>query len=153
MPKSTHRIDSAEFMAICKRNGLKVTPQRVAIFEAVVDLDTHPSADEVYRIVTKKFPTISFDTVNRTLVTFSELGIVDITESSSGIRRLDPDINNHHHIHCRKCGNIIDFYNKDFDELNVPKKLRNEYRIEKVRVTLMGICDACQRVSTSEMNN
>ena len=136
---------NSDFIKICKEKDLKLTPQRIAIYNAIIDLDTHPSADEVYRIVIQQFSTISFDTVNRTLRTFAEIGIIDIIESSSGVRRFDPDTTRHHHIHCRICGGIIDFESTEYDNLLVPKKIKTEYKIDRVKVTLSGICTACQQ--------
>jgi len=133
-----------KFKRISREKQLKLTPQRIAVYEAIADLDTHPSADDVYRIVIKHHHTISFDTVNRTLLTFAEHGIIDIVESPSGVRRFDSDTNLHHHIHCRRCGRIIDFNHKEYDRLVVPRKMQKEYKISTYRVTLSGTCVPCQ---------
>lgn len=129
---------------VLRNRGLKVTPQRTAVFAAVRELTSHPSADEVYHEVVDRYPNISFDTVNRTLLTFAEIGLIEIIETPEGVRRFDTRLHPHHHIHCILCGGIIDFENPDFDDLSVPNDLKSRYRISKLRVSLQGICTECQ---------
>ncbi|MFW5769552.1 MAG: Fur family transcriptional regulator [Spirochaetota bacterium] len=129
---------------ILRERDLKVTPQRIAVFAALHGLTTHPSADEVYHTVVEEYPNISFDTVNRTLRTFAEIGLLEIIETPEGVRRYDTQLQPHHHIHCIHCGRIIDFENPDFDTLSVPDDLANRYRISKLRVSLQGMCPECQ---------
>jgi Fur family peroxide stress response transcriptional regulator len=99
----------------------------------------------MYQIVKEKFPNISFDTVNRTLLTFAEVGIVDVVEVFGGAKRFDPNIANHHHLHCISCGEIIDFYNDDYNNLDVPKDIRKRFSVLDKRVVLKGICEECGR--------
>lgn len=132
-----------EFVRISREQGLKVTPQRAAVYEAIASLDTHPSADEVYRIVKKKLSHISFDTVNRTLLTFAEHGIIEILESISGVRRFEPNLGQHHHLQCVRCGKIIDFEYQGYNDLPVPDHVQEEFTVVKKRVCLTGFCGEC----------
>lgn len=141
-------LDQAQldlFIEKCKQHNLKVTPQRISIHQAVLQLKNHPSADEIFKIVKKQFPNISFDTVNRTLLTFSKIGILKIVESYRVARRFDPNLVNHHHLHCTKCEKIIDFYSEDYDQLNVPEHIQQQFVIHHKRVVLSGICKECQQ--------
>ncbi|MGC8774326.1 MAG: Fur family transcriptional regulator [Chlorobaculum sp.] len=108
------------FIERCRKAGLKVTPQRLAIYKLLMDCADHPSADWVYRKITDTWPTISFDTVNRTLLTFSEIGVIDMVESYSLSRRFDSQTNNHHHLHCIRCGQITDFCDATLDDVPLP---------------------------------
>ena len=132
-----------EFVDICHEHGLKVTPQRVTIYREVINMDTHPTADAVYQIVKKEYPNISFDTVNRTLQTFAEIGLVDVMEVFGGAKRFDPNVDEHHHLHCIRCGQVIDFYNRTYDELDVPEEIQEEFTVLGKRVVLKGICRVC----------
>ncbi|MFH1062301.1 MAG: Fur family transcriptional regulator [Candidatus Omnitrophota bacterium] len=129
----------------CREFNLRITPQRIAIYEALKDDLTHPSADDIYKKVKIKFLNISFDTVNRTLLSYADIGIIKIAESYNRQKRFDPDTENHHHLNCIKCGRIIDFENKDFDELKIPKSINNKYKVLGKRVVLEHICDKCKR--------
>jgi len=138
-PKSTDPL--ADFMAKCKQHQLKITPQRIAIFKEIRTSKAHPSVDDMYRTIKKQFPSVSFDTVNRTLLTFSEIGLVDLVEGQGGPRRFDPNRAEHHHFHCIKCGRIVDVFEKGYDELEIPASLKKRFKILNKRVVLNGICD------------
>jgi Fur family peroxide stress response transcriptional regulator len=83
--------------------------------------------------------------VNRTLLTFADVGLVDIVKGQSGPRRFDPNTNSHHHIYCVNCGEIIDFTNKDYDDLKIPKDILQDYDIVSKRVVLKGVCKKCKK--------
>ncbi len=128
----------------CKRHHLKVTPQRLSIYSELAKARNHPTADDLYRIITKKYPRISFDTVNRTLLTFSETGMIDIIESLGNQRRFDPNTNPHHHFQCAGCDSIFDLYCKGFDGLDLPGMYQNQFTVFKRRVVFNGLCRECK---------
>ncbi len=132
------------FMEACRRQNLKITPQRIAVYKALMDNTRHPSADDVFQRVRKDFPRISFDTVNRTLLTFTEAGLIHILETPGGPRRFDPDTSSHHHFHCIRCGRIIDFCHDLYDKLELPEEMEKEFRILKKTVVITGYCDRCR---------
>ena len=132
------------FIEKCRRHNLKVTPQRIAIFRELTRSKDHPSAAAMFEAVRKQFPSISFDTVNRTLLTFAEMGLADIVEGYRGVRRFDPEKGNHHHLHCTRCSRIIDFRCEDYDNLPTPEKIRNKFTILGKRVVLNILCDKCK---------
>jgi len=132
------------FMARCRANGLKVTPQRVAIYEALVDTDEHPSAEVLYRRVKKAYPHISLDTVNRTLLTLAEMGLACVVEGSGDAKRFDGSSGRHQHFKCVKCKRIIDFHHAAFDRVKVPPGISKRFTVLKKTVYLEGICDLCR---------
>ena len=131
-------------METCRRRGLKITPQRVAIYRALIRSDRHPTADDMFRAVHQAFPHISFDTVNRTLATFAQIGVVEVVEGFGGPRRFDPDVGDHHHLHCVGCGRIFDFTCDAYSRLDVPASLSRRFKILDKRVVLKGLCGDCQ---------
>jgi len=134
-----------QFINTCRQHNLKITPQRHAIYKHLLSANDHPSADKIFQEIKSEFPNISFDTVNRTLLTFSKIGILDIVESFSGPRRFDKNLEKHHHIHCIKCGKILDFFSEELDELKVPEEIENKYKITNKRVVLNVICNNCNK--------
>jgi Fur family peroxide stress response transcriptional regulator len=141
-------MDKISFFAEkCKAHHLKVTPQRTAIFKILATAENHPSADEIFQEIQPKFPHISFDTVNRTLLTFAEIGIVDLAEGHGTPRRFDTNLVPHHHFFCIKCGRLTDFICKAYDNLEIPEKIRENFTITSKRVVLKGICDACRSLN------
>jgi len=109
------------FRQLCKKHNLKITPQRILIYKVVSNSQEHPNTERVYKTVKKEFPNISFDTVHRTLLTFSDINLLNVVERFGSPNRFDPNLKNHHHLHCDKCGKIIDFTCKEYDKLHVPK--------------------------------
>ncbi|NIP43940.1 MAG: transcriptional repressor [candidate division Zixibacteria bacterium] len=133
------------FFDRCRENGLKITPQRTAIYEFLSGSNEHPTAEQIYAEIRKIYPNISFDTVNRTLKTFAETGLIDMVEGYGSPRRYDPNLVNHHHIHCVKCREIFDFQSDDLDDLEIPLEIIKEYRILNKRVVLNAVCSRCRR--------
>jgi len=133
------------FQLICRDAGLKITPQRMAIYKALVQSKEHPSADMLYRRVRKTLPNVSLDTVNRTLLTLAEIGAAFVVEGSGDVKRFDGGLENHQHFKCVKCKRIIDFHHKPFDKIPVPKSLSRKFTILKRTVYFEGICDLCKK--------
>lgn len=134
------------FIKKCEENDLKITPQRIAIYRELVRSKDHPSADVLHKRLTKKFPNISLDTVNRTLLTFAKIGVAFIVENSGSPKRYDPNISKHHHFICLNCGTIIDFQNDLYDEMEIPNEIKEQVTtiIRKVLV-LEGFCKKCKK--------
>jgi Fur family peroxide stress response transcriptional regulator len=128
-----------------KEHGLKITPQRTAIYEELLKAKDHPSADDIYRRISKKIPNISFDTVNRTLLTFSKIGITNVVEGYGQPKRYDPDMDTHHHFRCIQCNSIIDFHNKNYDNIAVPEEINKQFTVIHKKVVLEGLCDKCRK--------
>ena len=131
------------FQAKCHSVGLKVTPQRIIIYKTLLESKAHPSAEMVFRKVKKLIPTISLDTVNRTLLTLNEIGAAFIVEGSGDSKRFDANFENHQHFKCIKCKRIVDFHHKPFDNIEEPAVLKDKFRILRKTVYFEGICDLC----------
>ena len=131
------------FRTKCEQHKLRVTPQRLVIYEELVKSKDHPSADVIFKRTRKLFPNISFDTVYRTLLTFTEIGLVRLVEGYGEAKRFDPDLDSHHHLRCIKCNTIIDFHEKAYDKLPVPPNIEQQFEIINKRVVLEGICKNC----------
>jgi Fur family transcriptional regulator, peroxide stress response regulator len=132
------------FREKCKEGGLKITPQRTAIYQSLLGDKEHPCADMIFQRIRKKIPNISFDTVNRTLLSFAELGILKVVEGYGRPKRFDPDTASHHHFQCLKCSKIIDFQDKLLDSIEIPENFKSRFRITGKKIILEGFCDACK---------
>jgi len=135
---------SETFRSKCREANLKITPQRMIIFESLADDKSHPSADIVFQRVRKKVPNISFDTVNRTLLSFVDIGILKVVEGYGRPKRFDPAMDSHHHFQCLKCNKIIDFCDKTLDAIEVPREIKDRFTVTGKKVVLEGLCDSCR---------
>jgi len=133
------------FRAKCKANGLSMTPQRLAIYKALIESTDHPSAENIYTLVRASFPDIAIDTVYRTLSTFSDIDIIHVVEGYGEAKRYDPDTEPHHHFRCTHCNKIVDLYDDHIEKPKIPNSLRKKYNVSNVKVILEGACDGCVR--------
>ena len=133
------------FHAMCREAGLKMTPQRMAVYKALVETKEHPSADVLYQRVRQIFPNISLDTVNRTLLTLADIGAAFIVEGSGDVKRFDGGLQKHQHFKCVNCKRIIDFHHKPFDNISVPRSLSEKFIVLKRTVYFEGLCNLCKK--------
>jgi len=135
------------FEDACRERGLKVTPQRLEIFRVLASSSAHPSAEEVFAKIRKRMPTVSLDTVYRTLTTLSEAGMVSRVEVLDDRSRFDANVEDHHHFVCVRCKRVVDFYWPGFDRLTVPESVKGLGKAEHPHVELRGVCNACLKKS------
>lgn len=128
----------------CTANRLKITPQRSLIFDELAKATDHPTADAIFKRVRKTLSNISFDTVYRTLLSFTEIGIVNLVEGTGEQKRFEPNLHQHHHFRCIKCYTIYDFENDAYNDIAVPESVRKQGVIINKRVVLEGICSKCK---------
>jgi Fur family peroxide stress response transcriptional regulator len=132
------------FTNLCRKAGLKVTPQRIAIYRELIKADDHPSAEMLHEKVKRIYPNISLDTVNRTLLTLSKIGAATIVEGSGDAKRFDGDLEKHQHFKCIKCKRVVDFHHEPFDNVKVPADIEGRFVVLHKSVYLEGICDLCK---------
>jgi len=131
------------FRIKCSQAGLKITPQRIAVYKALIETTKHPSAEMVFKTLRKTFPSISLDTVNRTLLTLNRIGAAFIVEGSGEPKRFDANLQAHQHFKCITCKRIIDFHHEPFDNITVPADIEKKFTVLRKTVYLEGICDLC----------
>jgi Fur family transcriptional regulator, peroxide stress response regulator len=126
------------------QKGLKITPQRRHIVELLENDESHPTAEELYQRVILLMPDVSQTTIYNTireLVALGELTPVD-SLSETGIR-FDTNTNDHHHLFCNECHNLVDI-ERNFPEIELAPEEIKEYQIIKNQITFYGICKECQ---------
>jgi Fur family peroxide stress response transcriptional regulator len=122
--------------------GLKLTPQRMAILEYLKDNKEHPSADDIYRAVAKKFPTMSFATVYNTLETLRKHSRLIELSVDPEKKRFDPNTAPHHHLMCVKCKKIVDIHSNY--RLNITEDEKSDFEIIGNHIEFYGICPKCK---------
>lgn len=127
-----------------QNKGLKATPQRIAVYDALKFDNSHPSPETIYTRVYKKFSTISKATVYKILETFEKNGIVSVVSSHHNTIRYDPLTNQHHHIICKNCNKIVDLIDTELDNITVPEHVKNENKLIGFSIHFSVICPDCQ---------
>ena len=139
---------TADFRGMCRRQGIKATHQRIAIFLELAGTREHPNAETVYKDVRKHMPTISFDTVYRTLRTFEGRGIIARMGSAGDCMRFDADTGMHPHFVCRNCGLMVDLDAAALRHLS-PAVISMPGRVDSIHVEFRGLCRKCRRKERS----
>ncbi len=124
--------------------GFKMTPQRIAILECLDDNDKHPSAEDIYKKVKRRYPTVSFATVYNTLEALKKRKeVVEITIDPER-KHYESNITPHHHIVCIICKKIGDVF-KDYSKaLKLPEEVEGEFIATGNHVHFFGICKKCR---------
>jgi len=128
-----------------RRAGMKSTHQRLEIFREVAKSGDHPDAETIYNGVRERVPTISLDTVYRTLWLLSDLGLLTTLGASRERVRFDANLRPHHHFTCMRCGMTQDFYSEKFDRLTAPNSIKSLGSVEKTQVEIRGVCLQCSK--------
>jgi len=128
---------------LCDKAGIKLTLQRLEIFKALLSEKDHPSAEIIFKKLRQRLPTISLDTVYRTLATFDELGIIKKLNISNARILFDTNLDQHHHFICTRCKGVEDVYWPDFDNSNLPESVSALGPIQARHLELHGICNQC----------
>ncbi len=133
----------AAFEQACRNAGLKVTHQRTEIYRELVMASDHPSAETLYKRLKDRLPSLSLDTVYRTLTTFNELGLIKRVQTVESQIRFEAQMMQHHHLICDNCKKIIDFEWQELDKLSIPQEVGQLGRVSSKNVILKGICNEC----------
>lgn len=136
------RVD--RFSQAMRDSGIRLTHQRLEVFREVAGTGDHPDAETVFRLVRERMPTISLDTVYRTLWLLNDMGLVTTLGPQRGRVRFDANASPHHHFVCSKCGMVADFYSSEFDCLDVPAEVENIGDVTTTNVQFRGICSWCR---------
>jgi len=122
---------------------MNVTPQRVAIYRALLDSEDHPTPEMLYRSVSREMPSLSLATIYKTLDALAAVGLVRSVAVDSERRRYDANDDAHHHLVCTSCGCIRDYYSDEFDSL-LPARRVQGFAPETISVNISGICEECR---------
>jgi Fur family peroxide stress response transcriptional regulator len=131
------------FEDVCRNSGAKLTHQRMEIFREVAQSEDHPDAETVFQGVRQRMPTVSMDTVYRTLWWLKDLGLITMLGPPRERARFDANLNRHHHFVCTRCGLARDFYSNELDRLELPDSVLSIGHAEKTQVEVKGLCHHC----------
>ena len=140
MAKSKHNL-----IGELQARGLRVTPQRAIIFEAIEKLEGHITAEDIYQEVEQVNSYISLATVYRTLELLQELNL--ITQTNFGRHQTHfalKDHGTHHHLVCINCNQIEEFDDELFDPIRTRLEERHSFEVHTEHMSLFGLCRRCR---------
>ncbi len=136
-----------KLIAEFKKRNLKITPQRIIIYQSFIKCDYHPSVTDIHNRVIRVLPNISYNTVHRALATFVSTGLARIAEGSEKPKRYDSNLELHHHFKCLYCGEIEDIIDDSLNMQSIPQALQKKFMIQAHKTILHGTCMKCQEAN------
>jgi Fur family peroxide stress response transcriptional regulator len=121
--------------------GLKVTPQRIIILEAIVKLNNHPTAENIIDYIRKNHPNIATATVYKVLDALVANELIKKVKTERDIMRYDAIMESHHHLYCSESDRIEDFVDEELNEMieqYFQKKKIPDFKIEDVKLQIIG---------------
>src|SRR5690625_3486987 len=137
-----------EAMDTLKESGVRITPQRHAELEYLLNSMVHPTADEIYKALERKFTNMSVAMVYNNLQLLHENGLVRELTYGDSSSRFDCNTEEHYHIICNSCGKIVDFHYPPLDEVESLAEQVTGFDVSHHRMEVYGKCEGCQKTAT-----
>jgi Fur family peroxide stress response transcriptional regulator len=141
--KSTYAKRMEYFHEVCRQEGVRITPQRLAVYKELARSADHPSADYIHKRVRTQLPTMTLDTVYRTLGKLEAMGLAIQVSLVASRMRFEANTDHHHHFVCQVCGSVLDVYSKKLDRLQRDVEVPGGHQADWIQVELRGTCQKC----------
>jgi Fur family peroxide stress response transcriptional regulator len=135
-----------EFVARCRKRGIAVTPQRLAVIKALLASENHPRANEICAVVRRQHPHVSLATVHRILEQFCEVGEARKVTLLHDVARYDGNVEPHHHVLCVRCKRVHDIEIPEIDELLEGRSSLGDFALLRCSLEIDALCRRCQMV-------
>ena len=146
MTKSDEESRVQDFVKQCRSARMRVTPQRLLIFRALLRDESHPSPDRLFRRIKRSHPTISHATVYTALEAFARRGMIARLTPLHETVRFDPITKPHHHVVCIRCKEVSNLDSPEFDSLTIPEHVRRRNIVLGHSVYVNVLCPACRKI-------
>lgn len=127
----------------CRQEGLKQTPQRLEVLREILAARDHPTAEVLHKRIRKRMPSLSLDTVYRTLAAFERCGLVCRVRCASGEAHFDQSVRPHQHLVCTACGEVTDFSWPAVEACDLPEQARAWGEPRVTHILVEGLCRSC----------
>ena len=134
------------FTEVCRERGTPVTHQRLAVFRALLESESHPDAEALHARLRVTYPTLSLATVYKTLEMLQALGLARAVSSPGPTRRFDGNQHPHHHLWCTQCRRLMDVELDELADIALPAGLG--FQVTDVTIQFNGICAPCRARDT-----
>ena len=129
-----------------KANHIRITPQRYGVLEYLIENDSHPTADEIYKALSDKFPSMSVATVYNNLRLFTKIGFVKEMKFGDASSRFDFATTEHYHAICENCGKVEDVYYPGLEDVEKFTEELTGFKVSNHRLEIYGLCMKCQQL-------
>lgn len=133
-----------DITATLRDSGFKVTPQRLAVYDALTKTKEHPNAEMLYSKLRPHYPTMSLATVYKTVDILAKLGLIKVLNTGEDSFRYDADVSDHAHLRCLDCKSVCDVYDLSTDEITEEAERKTGYSIASKEIYFFGACPDCK---------
>lgn len=144
-------LDPQDIQTRFRRHAVRVTRQRAAIYAALAGTTSHPTAEDLYRLVKRQQPMISRNTVYYTLGVLRKAGLVQEVNVGHDVARFDGNVSMHHHLICLGCSQIMDVMDEGLNRLDLSNGQARGFHVVGHRVEFHGYCADCQQAGLGAM--
>jgi len=150
MPRPAARVARwcARFEARCRERGLRITAQRLAVYRALAQDTTHPTAESLYERLRPGMSSLSLATVYRILESLEQEGMIRRVSTTDGVGRFDANLLGHQHLVCRVCGRMTDFEAESLSKIELPRATAGGFIAEELDIRVVGTCFDCRRTAS-----
>ncbi|MGE5484541.1 MAG: Fur family transcriptional regulator [Ignavibacteriales bacterium] len=127
--------------------GLRVTPQRVAIYRYLRGTRAHPMAEAIYAELRPQYPGMSLNTVYKTLLALEQVGLVQRFTTGENVFHYDADTSPHVHAVCLRCGRVSDVpgdFTRELDEMRKRVAGKTDFKVMSNSHLVFGYCPECR---------
>jgi len=135
-------MTQSAIVSLFESKNLRVTPQRVAVYDYLIHHPMHPTADTIYEAVLKKYPSFSKTTVYNSLSALVAAELVRSINIEAKEQRFDATAADHGHFRCSECGEIFDFH---IDDTLGASLAPDGYAPSTTDVYINGLCPDCKK--------
>ena len=132
------------FQNLCRSRGIRVTAQRLAVYRALAEDVSHPTAEAIHSKLQIDMSSLSQATVYRILEFLEKEGLVRRVSTTEGAGRFDANAARHQHLVCRSCGRMTDYEAELPAAFHLPSQLIGGFVAEEIDVRIVGVCRECR---------
>ena len=140
-----HQEEMKHVLQQLRNKGVRMTPQRVAMLEFLASVDTHPTAEEIYKALTTDNPQVSVATVYNNLNMFIKEGVIRELTYGDNASRYDFDLGQHYHAVCDICGKVVDLYYPVLEDVEKAAEQLTGFKVRGHRMEVYGVCPDCKK--------
>ena len=144
-PLSQEQLEQSmeQFVTTCRAAGLKITHQRTETYRSLMLQPDHPTVETLHKRLLNSLPSISLDTVYRTLTTLVECGLVARIQTAESQARFEAVTTTHHHLICSRCKQVLDFQWPAIESCALPQTATEWGSVHSKTVVMYGNCKSC----------
>ncbi len=138
------------FRQYLRNNSMLYSEQREQILNIFLKTEKHPTTNDLYDLVRKKYPKIGLATVYRTMKIIRDAGLAREADFGCGIKRFEHKYKHqrHHHLVCLKCKRIIEVISPEIEKLQEKLAKKHKFTATRYRMEIFGICSSCKGKKT-----